>query len=207
VASVGIFGEVEIPSRDLYADGKEFVFVSTDFEAKGGRTVLAAFCEVKQCYPETSLVIIGDRPIGCALEPGVRFAGFLRKEVPEEYGQFREIISRARAIVSATKSDICPLLFIEAGYFGCPIISIRRFAIPEIVEDQRTGILLNDSPTPVSFASAMSRMLEMKLEYSEMRQAARAKACMHTREQFEKRLCFHLAQVTASDYNELASSR
>jgi len=44
----------------------------------------------------------------------------------------------ARSIL-ATHSDIAPLLLVEAGYFGCPVDSTRRFAIPDIVEHGRAG--------------------------------------------------------------------
>lgn len=190
VASVGIFGETEMPARDVYAGRQEFAFVSTNFEAKGGRIVLEAFREVRRRYPDASLVIVGDRPPRHMLGPGVRVAGFLHKEVPHEYQQFREILAGARAIVSATSSDICPLLFVEAGYFGCPVISTRKFAIPEIVDDGRTGLLLDDSPNPDSLRRAMSRLLEMTDDYQQMRAAAWAKArSMHSREKFDERLC------------------
>src|SRR5262249_31448672 len=36
VRFIGIFGEVASPKSDEYQGGKQFVFVSTDFEAKGG---------------------------------------------------------------------------------------------------------------------------------------------------------------------------
>jgi glycosyltransferase involved in cell wall biosynthesis len=196
VASVGIFGEMEMPAHDSYAGRKEFAFVSTNFEAKGGLVVLAAFREVKRLHPDASLVIVGDRPYHDVSEPGVRCKGFLRKEVPEEYQRFREILGGARAIVSATSSDICPLLFVEAGYFGCPVISSRRFAIPEIVDDRSTGFLLDDSPNSSALASAMSRMLESTDEYWRMREAAWSKARgQHSRERFEERLCLRVSEV------------
>jgi len=207
VASVGIFGETEMPARDVYSGRKEFVFVSTNFEAKGGRVVLAAFRELKKLHADTSLVIVGDQPPRDACEPGVSFMGFLRKEVREEYQRFREILAGARAIVSATSSDICPLLFVEAGYFGCPVISTRRFAIPEIVDDGRTGFLLDDSVDTVALAGKMCRMLESADEHRQMREAAWAKVRKeHSRERFEERLCSCLGQVP--DLNEqLARSR
>jgi glycosyltransferase involved in cell wall biosynthesis len=40
-----------------------------------------------------------------------------------------------RALVNATRNDICPLLLVEAGYVGCPVISTRKFAIPEIIDN------------------------------------------------------------------------
>ena len=140
--------------------------MSTNFEAKGGPIVLAAFQELRQSHPDASLVIVGDRP-NLDLTPGVRCTGFLRKEVPREYQQFREIIAAARAVVSATTSDICPLLFVEAAYFGCPVISTRRFAIPEIVDHGRTGFLLDCSQDASGLAQAMCRMLNRAMNTPE----------------------------------------
>jgi glycosyltransferase involved in cell wall biosynthesis len=69
------------------------------------------------------------------------------------------------------------------------VISTRKFAIPEIVDDGRTGLLLDDSPNPDSLARAMSCLLEMTDDYQRMRAAAWAKArSVHSREKFEERL-------------------
>ena len=54
VSSVGIFGEIDLPPHDTYADGKEFAFVATNFEAKGGRTVLAAFRELRKRHADAT---------------------------------------------------------------------------------------------------------------------------------------------------------
>lgn len=207
VTSVGIFGEVNLPSRDTYGGGQEFVFVSTNFVAKGGPVVLTAFHEVRQSHPEASLVIVGD-PVKSEFNPGVRCTGFLRKEVPSEYQQFRQILAGARAIVSATRSDICPLAFVEAGYFGCPVISIRRFAIPEIVDHGMTGLLLDCAQDPTLLARAMCQMLDLGDEYSHMREAAWLKArSIHTKERFEAHLRSCLGLVTAVEKTEFVSSR
>lgn len=200
VGSVGIFGEVESPARDAYAGGKEFAFVSTNFEAKGGRVVLAAFREVRRCHPDAALIIVGDRPSYAAMESGVTFVGFLRKEIPGEYARFQEILGRARALVNATRGDISPLLLIEAGYFGCPVISSRRFAIPELVDDGRTGLLIDDLSQVHEIAGAMNWMLERDDEYRQMRQAAWTKAHdQHSKRRFEERLLSHVRDVISGE--------
>ena len=207
VTSIGIFGEVELPCRDTYAGGEEFVFVSTNFEAKGGLVVLKAFHEVRRAHPGASLIIVGD-PLKREVKAGIRCTGFLRKEVSSEYQQFQQILASARAIVSATHFDICPLLFVEASYFGCPVISTRRFAIPEIVDHEKTGLLVEYPPDPTLLARAMCRMLEPGDEYSRMREAAWSKArAMHSRERFEARLRSRLGLATGIERTEFVSSR
>jgi len=200
VGSVGIFGEIEMPARDAYAGRKEFVFVSTNFENKGGQTVLASFREVRKRHLDALLTIVGDRPSDTSPEDGVTFTGFLRKEIPDEYRRFQQILGGARALVNATRSDICPLLFVEAGYVGCPVISTRNFAIPELIEDGRTGLLLDAAPQPNIVARAMNWMLEHPNEYQRMREAAWAKTRgQHSRKQFEERLCSYVCKVVSND--------
>jgi glycosyltransferase involved in cell wall biosynthesis len=189
VGSVGIFGEIEMPPRDDYAGGQEFAFVSTNFQAKGGPTVLSAFREVRKVHTDASLIIVGDAPSNLGTESGVHFAGFLRKEVQGEYQRLLQILGRARALVHPTKSDISPLLLVEAGYLGCPVISSRKFGIPELVDDGRTGLLLDDPSHAAMVASAMRWMLEHTNEYYQMREAAWSKAReLHSKRKFEQRL-------------------
>lgn len=189
VGVVGIFGEIAVPARDAYAGAKEFAFISTNFEAKGGPVVLAALREVRKRHPDASLVVVGDQPRAITSEPGVQFTGFLRKEFPDENRRLQYILGRARALVHPTKSDIAPLLIVEAGYFGCPVISSKRFAIPELVDDRRTGLLLDDPSQVNAVVGAMSWMLEHEDEYQRMREAVWDKAHQqHAKQQFEERL-------------------
>jgi glycosyltransferase involved in cell wall biosynthesis len=185
---VGIFGEIEVPDQDVYAGAKQFAFVSTNFEAKGGRVVLSAFRKVRKNHSDATLVIVGDQPRYVKSEPGVITTGFLRKEDPEENRRYRQILAQSRAIVHPTKSDIAPLLIIEAGYFGSPVISSRRFAIPGLVDDERTGILLDNPADACAVADAMTALLGIETRYRAMRQAAWAKARdHHSKAAFERR--------------------
>jgi glycosyltransferase involved in cell wall biosynthesis len=200
LSSVGIFGESEMPEPDIYTGGKEFVFASTNFEAKGGRLVISAFREVRKRHPDMLLTIIGDQPGDLIAEPGVNFVGFLRKEVPEEHTRLQQILGRARALVHPTKSDISPLLIIEAGYCGCPVISSRKFAISELVDDRVSGLLLDDSSRVHVLGDALNWILEHEDEYQQMRQAAWIKARgQHSKRKFENRLVSRVQEVLPVD--------
>jgi glycosyltransferase involved in cell wall biosynthesis len=195
VTSVGIFGEIDLPLHDAYADGKEFAFVATNFEAKGGRTVLGAFRELRKRHADATLIVVGEKPSDLEPEPGVNFVGFLRKEMPDEYARYKDILGSARAIVHPTRSDIAPLIVIESGYLGCPTISSRSFAIPELIDHARTGFLLDDPSDVTALASAMNWMLEHGDEYRQMRRAIWDKTRQqHSKKQFEERLLTFLKQ-------------
>lgn len=189
VAVVGIFGEIEAPDADLYAGGQDFAFVSTNFEAKGGRVAVEAFRRLRERHPSASLTIVGDCPVDVRGTPGLGWTGYLRKEVPQEYARLRDVLSQARAVVHPTRSDISPLLLVEAAYFGCPAISSARFAIPEIVEHGGSGLLLDDPGDPAAVAAAMELMLADEDSYRKARAAAwRLSRERHSKSAFEARL-------------------
>lgn len=189
VGSVGIFGELEPPAADAYAGEPEFAFVSTNFAAKGGPVVLEAFRQVRATHPGARLTIIGAPPGEFGDEPGVRYGGFLRKERPDELAQFRAVLAGARAVVHPTRSDIAPLLLVEAALFGCPAIASRAFAIPELVADRESGLLLDAPSNPSAVADAMRWMLDEAGPYEAMRAAAwRRSRELSSKSRFEARL-------------------
>jgi glycosyltransferase involved in cell wall biosynthesis len=194
---VGSFGEIEMPARDQYTGAKQFAFVSTDFDAKGGPAVMSAIRKLRRRHADASLIIVGAQPTNGLNQPGVTVAGYLRKEVPDEYALFRRVLAGARALVHPTKSDISPLIVIEAGYFGCPVISANRFAVPEMVEHGVSGVLLDDlSATTV--ADAMVWMLENESSYQEMRRHARTRAAnLFSKAAFESKIQALVAPLMA----------
>jgi len=172
VVVVGIFGEVQLPEVDNYRGSQSFAFVSTNFKAKGGPVVLEAFERVRVRHRSAQLILVGDAPKHASRQAGVSTTGYLRKENSAENAQLNAILGDVRAVVHPTRSDIAPLLLVEAGYFGCPVISSHRFAIPEILADKQTGILLDNPDDPAAVAQAMSWMLEADEAYTSMRKAA-----------------------------------
>jgi glycosyltransferase involved in cell wall biosynthesis len=188
VHTVGNFGEVTLPEIDAYSGIKQFVFISTNFDAKGGPIVLSAFRKVRSRYHDAMLVIVGATPSEGKNEPGVIVTGFLRKEDPEQDSVLRQILGQSLALVHPTSSDISPLVVIEAAYFGCPAIASDRFAIPELVEHGVTGLLLNDVSAD-EVADAMSHLIEHDTEYRMMRRRAWTRARQQNSKQaFEQRM-------------------
>ena len=188
VSSVGIFGEFEPPDRDAYAGGQGFVFVSTDFQAKGGPVVLAAFQRLREPHPDATLTIVGAAPSDLTGEIGVSYAGYLRKEVPEEHSRFREILGGAVGLALPTRSDIAPLLLVEAAMFGCPAIATRAFAIPELVRHGETGWLLDDPTDADEVAAAMRRLLDDPDYLRQRANAWRHARSEHGKDRFEARM-------------------
>jgi len=167
------FGMVAPPEEDRYSDGRAFVMITTNFQQKGGEVVLRAFEQSSAAEKGWELVIVGADPGPAAKQQrGVSYLGWLDKNVAHDRGVLEEVLGKARALVHPTKADTNPMVILEAGYFGCPSISSRRFAIPELIVDGKTGVLLDDSESPEALAAAMRRMMNDD-SYLPMRAATR----------------------------------
>ncbi|WP_197527715.1 glycosyltransferase family 4 protein [Posidoniimonas polymericola] len=168
-------GNVGIPSRDRYAAGQDFLFISLNFGKKGGEIASRALQSVRRRYPKAQLLVVGAPPPPEILAlPGIKYCGMLRKTMPNELAEFKRLLGSARALVHPTTMDTMGAVLVEAGYFGCPSIATNRFGIPELVHDGRTGMLV-DAPIEVEqVASQMERMLDDEPGYLCMRKAVRS---------------------------------
>jgi glycosyltransferase involved in cell wall biosynthesis len=159
-------------------DGKslELVTVAMNFKQKGGDVVYDAYRTLKRDFPSLSWRIIGGSPPpDIRSQPGILFEGELDPEKPNEKKRFEEILANAFLLVHPTREDTSPLVITEAAYFGCPAISVNRFAISELVADGMTGMLI-DSPDPNQIVTAVGHLLQNRAKYLEMRRSARAYA-------------------------------
>ena len=172
---VSIGGNLDLPEADTWAGEPHFLFIAQNFALKGGPVACAAFRAVRQRHPTAGLIILGQKPPDEFLsQPGVQYAGYLRKSQPDELGRFRAILASAFCLVHPTTSDIVPQVLIECGYFGCPAIAPRRFAIPEIVMHEKTGLLLDTPFQAAAFEKAMLELLANRSVYERMRRTVRA---------------------------------
>jgi len=201
VGYVGNYGLIDPPPIDSFEGGWEFLFVSTNFQSKGGFTVIKAFDCLRTKYPDIRLLIVGDRPPRrISSKEGVSYIGSLRKEIPEERAKLSTILARARALVHPTTADTNPMILIEAGYFGCPSISTNICGIPEIVEDGVTGILLDLPPSVDSLVEAMEQLLTDDQLYRLMRQAVKARMLrLFSQETFESRVRIQFEEALLGD--------
>ena len=194
---VGIGGNLEIPSADTYSGEMAFLFIAQNFALKGGPVACAAFQGVRRKRPDAKLIVLGEKPPAEFLrKPGVEYAGYLRKNRPEELAEFRSILASAFCLVHPTNSDTLCQVIIECGYFGCPAIAPRRFAIPELVLHRQTGVLIDTPFTAADFEREMLWMIEDKVRYRELRRGARIHFTLHfTFEAVTRKIVRHVREA------------
>jgi hypothetical protein len=174
-------GVLDPPPADAW-DGasQRLVTMAMKFRQKGGDLVLAAYRKLKPRFPGLTWHIIGGPPEGDWQEvAGIVYEGMLRPDATADLARFRELLAGAFLLIHPTREDTNPLVLTEAAYFGCPSVSVRRFAIPELVIDGGTGVLVEFPPAADRLAAAIAGLLEDPVGYRSMRVAARNHALRH----------------------------
>jgi len=128
-----------LPEFEKTYDGKTILFVGMDFERKGGYVLLEAFKKVKEKILNSRLIIIGPNPeIYKINQPGVESLGMIRdRKITEEY------YKQASIFVMPSLCEPFGLVFLEAMGYKLPCIGTNIDAMPEIIENGKTGILVS----------------------------------------------------------------
>ena len=142
------------------------LFVGKDFERKGGPVLLDAFRSVRASMPEAQLLVIGPRSIPDT--PGVTLLGTLSHE------QMVDVYQQARVFVMPSWREPFGIAFIEAMAHGLPCIGTRIEAIPEIIDENRTGLLVEPGH-PEQLAASLLQLLSNPQLAADMGAAGYAK--------------------------------
>lgn len=133
---------------------------------KGIHVLIKAFAKVVNKYPETQLVIAGREEPGYSaelrrliqilkIENHVKFIGYVTEAA--KYKLIRE----ARIFSLSTLADYHPIVLLEAQALGTPVVTTKVGAIPEIVLDEGTGILVEPGNVE-QLAEAIIKLIEDK---------------------------------------------
>ena len=144
---------------------------------KGQPGLLRSFARLREQHPELRLRLVGDGPDRASLEAlakelklsdAVTFAGRLSEE--ETLAE----IARADLLVLPSFMEGLPIVLMEAMAAGVPVIASRVAGIPELVEDDETGLLFTPSNWD-ELASHIDRLLGDEALRSRLAEKAKAK--------------------------------
>lgn len=151
VTVVGAGVNLAVPEDRDASDRPRAILVGLDLERKGGHEVLAAWPAVRAAIAEAELVIVGPPPGAPA--PGVRWTGRVRSR--EELSR---LYAAATVFVLPTLWDPWGLVYHEAMAHALPCIGTDAFAVPEIIADTETGLLVPPR-APEAVAAALIELL------------------------------------------------
>lgn len=131
-------------------DVLRIAFVGNDFLRKGGDKLCRWVAG--PLAGKAELHIVSSDPDAAGERPGVVFHGRMPNE--KLLGEF---LPGMDVMCLPTSSDMSPLVLIEAAAAGLPAVASRLGAIPEIVLDGETGILV-DPGNEAGFLEALLRL-------------------------------------------------
>lgn len=137
--------------RQTGAGPLRILFVGADFARKGGPTLLEAFRALGRTDVELHLVTRQALPP----EPGVTVYNGMQPNSPA----LRALFHRCDIFCLPTLGDCLPMALAEAGAAGLPLVSTAVAAIPEIVRDGETGLLVPPDD-PAALAAALRRLVD-----------------------------------------------
>lgn len=128
------------------------VFVGVLDRVKGVGTLLDAWAQVVARVPSARLTIVGDGPQSHALRRRASSSVTFTGAVPRS--SVRVLIDDASVLVLPSRSEGFGRIIVEAMARGRPVIASDAGAIPELVDDGTTGILV-----PVGDAAGLAHAL------------------------------------------------
>lgn len=156
-------------SRNV-SDYPTFFGVGRFVDKKAPYLTLLAFAEVVKDFPRAQLILGGDGPLlettkniadHLGLQDSVTLPGILsREEVARQMSQCTAYVQHSiipKLGSSRGDSEGTPVAILEALVSGVPVISTRHAGIPEVVEDGKTGIIVDERDIP-GMAAAMKRL-------------------------------------------------
>lgn len=174
--ATGLEGAGPLPARADDAPRRRLLFLGTEFRTKGGDQVVAALRLLRrEVDPEMTLTVAGPRAWPLPGEPpdGVRFLG----RVPR--GQVVPLLDAHDVFVMPSRLEGFGIAFVEALGRGVPCVARRACAMPEIVDEGRTGGLVTGDD-PSDLAEVVARVLADDRIHLEARARAADVAAFYT---------------------------
>lgn len=133
-----------------------FTLVGHHFWRKGGRAVLWAFERLRALYPEVRLTVVSAfPPEGIAIDlTGIDWHDSLPREII-----YAEVYPATDVLLLPSLAEGYGMSVVEAMGFGIPVIASNISALPELVADGETGLLVPPDDG-LALLNAMRFMLE-----------------------------------------------
>ena len=151
------------PIPEIKEQQKPYVAFASRLSKEKGITLLA---EAAKLLPEYSFVVAGSGPDDAELKniPNVTMTGFLNGD------ELISLIANSKVmILPSVWYENCPLNILETHSFGVPVITMNSGGMAELVDDCKTGLLVNE-PTAEAIAESIKKCFEDEEFYKILKQ-------------------------------------
>lgn len=139
-------------------DAVVVTMVSVLRAGKGHAVALEAVTRLRRRHPRLVLLVLGDGPSRAEVE---RAAAPLAGHVvmTGHRDDVADLLAASDVVLHPTEMDAFPTCLLQAAAVGLPAVATAVGGVPEIIEADRTGLLL-DAPTADAVEAALERLLE-----------------------------------------------
>ena len=181
------------PMPEVTGREKPYVAFASRLSKEKGVKLLA---DAAKLLPDYSFVVAGNGPDDEELKniQNITMKGFLTGD------ELTSLIANAGVmILPSVWYENCPLNILETHSFGVPVITMNSGGMAELVEDGKTGLLVNE-PTSEAIAEAIKKCFEDEEFYSSLKQN-----CMNRKERIIE--VGEYCDVLLAKYQEIINKR
>jgi glycosyltransferase involved in cell wall biosynthesis len=169
----------ELPQAQCWAGDSAgpIVFVGRTDRHKGADLAVRAFAQIAAQFPERELWLVGpQRELRDEGRCYAHFADFVAHAIPDASVRARVRVlgaktpkevtalrQQASCVIVASRFETFCLAAVEAMMAGCPLIAPDGSALPELIQDNVTGLLFSNDD-----AHDLARALRLALEQPEL---------------------------------------
>jgi glycosyltransferase involved in cell wall biosynthesis len=135
------------------------LFMSVDWERKGGPVALRVAEELNRRGVDTELTVVGCEPeVDGPLPSFVKPLGFIKKSTEEGRRRIGELFGTAHFFLLPTRADCTPIVYCEAAAFGLPSLATRTGGVPSVILDDVNGHLFSLDAPARDYADYIERL-------------------------------------------------
>lgn len=173
-AAWGPPGGPELPAR-----ARVLLAIARLEPQKGLDVAIVALARVRRQHPDAVLVVLGSGPLEAELEELAREHGVEHAvHLPGRSGDVAHWLERSELLVHPARWEGFGLVLLEAMLASRPVVATRVSAIPEVVEDGATGLLVAPDDS-VALATAIETLLSDRARGVAYGQAGLERARQH----------------------------
>jgi glycosyltransferase involved in cell wall biosynthesis len=131
---------------------------------KGLDFLIKALPAIKKEFPKTELVIIGGGPLENELKNlvgGLNLSDTIKFSGNQPHERALEEISKAEVFITPSLAEGLGIVFIEAQALGVPVIGTNVGGIPDVIQNEETGILIRSKDSE-AISSAIIKVFKNK---------------------------------------------
>ena len=150
------------------------LFIAVKWNSKGGPIAIEALKELNRCGINTELTVVGCKPQekNCS---GLKIIPFLDKSNYQDLQSLYNLYNSSHFFILPTRNEAVGIVFSESAAFGLPCIASNTGGIPDYIEDNITGRLLELSANGKDYADVIASIWNDEVQYRNMKIAARKK--------------------------------